>query len=405
MSRSTPDRKLARRQIVVALRMVDAVGRARLEGLFRFLREGHPWDLHLVQSDAEFTPGFIRAAERTGVDGIIVSLTGSSRAMEFLAHSSIPVVAIDAGSTPPLSQRRQNITFITIDDAGIGTLGAEHLASLGSFRAFAFIHAVRPSVWSQRRGEAFHAALARMHLPATEYRSSPRASDLADRQALANWLVALPKPAAVMAADDVRATQILDVCPRAGIRVPSQLAVLGVDDDELLCDYTVPPLSSIQFVNEEQGLLAGRELDLLMNARRPRAAKTIPWMFKRVVERASAVPVAPAARLVNKALAFIARNALSGIGVDDVVRHLGVSRRLADLRFRELENRTILQAILDRRFGELERRLLETDLPIRRLAAACGFGDVVHLTRLFRKRHGMTMREFRQRCGKPLTSP
>ena len=392
--RPVPGRKPLR-NVVVALQTSTGTGRLVLEGVFRHLRQGHHWNLHLVQNPGELTPDLIRTAMGNGVDGLLVSLKGAPDTIVELARTTLPTVAIGM-QYPPFATRRHNVTFILDDNRGIGEMAARHLLSLGDFRSFAYVPNSVPSPWSDERGTAYADLLAGRGRACARFCCAFSVTLEAYRRGLTRWLDSLPKPAAIFVSDDLSATHVLDACRQAGFRVPGQVAVLGTDNDELLCDYTSPTLSSIRFVDPDQGQLAARELDRLMDARKPKGRRIVPWTFCEVVERESAAPIVPAAHLVRRALAFIDRMACSGIGVQDVVRELGVSHRLASLRFREIENRSLREAILDRRFEELEKRLLETNQPIRSVAAACGFGDLVNLARQFRKRRGVSMREFRK---------
>ena len=212
---------------------------------------------------------------------------------------------------------------------------------------------------------------------------------------LSNWVKSLPKPAAVLAAFDERAVDVLDACSAANISVPGQVAVLGVDNDELLCDFSTPPLSSVLPDHVREGVRAAQELDRLLRARKPSATTTILCRDKRIIRRESTAPVAPVTHLVDEALRFIRRNATIALKVDDVVRHLGVSRRLADLRFHEAGERSIARAILRARLDEVARRLRESESPIGQIAAACSFGNVQHLANAFRRQYQTSMTDYR----------
>lgn len=219
-----------------------------------------------------------------------------------------------------------------------------------------------------------------------------------DTQALAKWLAALPKPAAVYVGWDFRAIQVLEACRAAKISVPGQVAVLGTDNDELLCDSAEPPLSSILPDHERSGYAAAELLDSLMRGRRQKTG-TLLVKVKKVVERESTRPVTASAHLAGKALAYIKRNATKGIEVQDVVRHLGCSRRLADLRFRENTGTTLLKALTAQRMEELKRLLRDTDIPVRQAAERSGFRCLKHLERLFRTEEGTSMTEWRKLQG------
>ncbi len=195
---------------------------------------------------------------------------------------------------------------------------------------------------------------------------------------------------------DNRGRQVIDACAWAGINVPREIAVLGVDNDEDLCETTSPPMSSIILDAERASYEAAQHLDDLMR-RATRKKKIIIYGPARVVSRRSTESTQIADSLVVRALEFITLNACSGIGVPDVVRHVGASRRLTEMRFREILGRTILEEILRVRTERVCTLLKETNLPIGEITGSCGFESESHLGVIFRKRFGCTMRDYRRR--------
>lgn len=390
------------RKVIAALRLNGAVGRNTLVGVFRHLGGSGNWDLRLAQSVDELLGEIAEAKAGRGVDGFLVSAPfASDEVLAALAASDVPVAFLDV-SPRRFAQRRANTAFVRNDDGGIGLLAARHLSSLGNFRSYAFVPSVLPREWCIRREQGFKTGLARKGFDCSTYAISDRTDTTRDRVELTKWLKALPKPAAVFAAFDERAMQVLECCRDGNISVPGQLVLLGVDNDELLCENTTPPLASIMPDSEQEGMSAAAALDLLMSGDRYRTNRhDVVCRVKGVVERASATPVAPAGNLIRRALAFIRRNAARDIRVPDVVTHLGVSRRLADKRFREYQGESVLQAITRTRLEEVKRRLRETKMSIKAISSACGFPDANYLKILFRRHVGMSMREWRcnQRDG------
>ena len=211
---------------------------------------------------------------------------------------------------------------------------------------------------------------------------------------LEEWLGALPKPAAVMAASDDIASRVLVLCHKLKITSPSQLVLIGHDNDALICDNCRPRLSSVQIGHEEEGFAAAQMLSRMM--RRPdRPVRDVLIAPKGVVVRETTRPVSPAARMIDRALVYIRENAASGIDVDNVSRHLNVSRRLLYLRFRELLGKTVLDVIAERRIELLKTRLSSSKEPIAAVSLACGFMTANHAKRAFRAATGVTMREWR----------
>ena len=198
-----------------------------------------------------------------------------------------------------------------------------------------------------------------------------------------------------MATYDGRATHILNACSAAGLAVPRQIAVIGVDNDEFFCNFSSPPLSSVLPDFEGGGRMAAEELEALVAGRGTRSPNVVPIPVKKVVARESTAPLPPATALVESALAYIRAHAAEGATPTDVVRHLGVSRRLAELRFRELRGGTIRAAIEKERLDHVKRLLRTTTRPIGRIAEETGFGSADCLSRLFRQRTGKSPRAWR----------
>lgn len=216
---------------------------------------------------------------------------------------------------------------------------------------------------------------------------------------LAKWLKRLPRPAAIMAADDSVAMDVLQACSAARLRVPSDIAVLGVDDEDFICENTTPPLSSIRPNFIEAGRLAAETLERMMRGGSQRRGEPTEITVKgenEVIRRASTTREASSGPLVQRAIAFIRQNAKRGIGVRDVVAHLRVSRSLADLRFREVRGESILSVITTARLTELKTQLANTDTPIGEITRSLGWTSENYPKNLFRKKFGISMKEYRE---------
>ena len=378
------------------LRMSGAAGRDILSGVFYFTRMHPNWHTRLFQMPNEFTPDAFLAECAVGLDGIVASEPGPDETAALVRDSKIPVSFIgDPG--PVLSARRQGIAFTRNDDGQIGRIGARYHASLGAHRAYGFVPTTSRQYWSDVRLDGFTDELRARGAEPIVFRSPGAAGSREDLAALKDWLLDLPKPAAVMTAWDTRATQVLSLCQEARVKVPRQVAVLGVDNDELLDESCAPPLTSILPDHEKLGYAAARELERLMAGRMPKGTK--PFLIRpvKVVERESAVAATPTAHILSRALDFIRKNAVKGIRVDDVAKALGISRRLADLRFQQFSGETINEAITRHKLDAVKKLLATTDRPIKVVSESCGYTDLAYLKTLFKRRFGCTMREWRRR--------
>ena len=380
------------KKVFLALKMAGIAGQEKLSGVFRFLGDEPAWDITLVRTAAEFTPARMRAALSEGFDGFIVSIPNTEPTAALLAESAVPTVVMDLHD-PALSARTKNIAFIRNSSEEIGIAAADHLLATGRCRSYAFVH--NPSVleWSVARCRAFRQRLRDQGLWSHELNSPGE-------------LARLERPVGVFAANDDCGYDVLEWCRTHRIRVPEDAAVLGINNDTLICENCHPKLSSIQPDFEQEGYLAAETLSIMMSTPKQSNNRTIErsnnqTLFvgvRQIVRRESTAEISPSGKLVQKALAFIRRNALKGISVEDVVRHLKVSRRLADLRFRELQETTIGETIISLRLAEVKRLLRSTKEPIDSIAASCGYENPNYLKNLFKRRFAMSMREFRSRA-------
>ena len=383
------------RDVIVLARLLYVSGRSILSGIFSHLSEGFRWRLRILQSDEEFTENEVARSEASGIDGMILTLPGAPGALERVASSSIPVVFMNLDDA--VSCRRAGAAFLSVDNAAIGQEAARHLLSRGKFASFAFIHGRQvDGRWSPGRSKAFREAVAASGCPFAEYPPRATVGDDADSRDLGRFLMELPKPAGVMAAYDERAIQVLNVCSAAKLSVPRQIAVIGVDNDEYFCTSSSPTLSSVLPDFEGGGRMAAELLEALMAKRRTPPSRTVRIPVKKVVVRESTAPLAPATALVENAVAYIRAHATEGATPADVVRQLGVSRRLAELRFSELRGETIHAAIERERLNRVKRLLRTTSLPVGAIARETGFKSSARLSHLFRQRFGLSPLQWRK---------
>ena len=372
------------KNVFIALKMAGVAGQSKLVGVFRYLKETYgensPWEIRLVRTRVELASDVVKQAIANGTDGFIVSIPDTEDAVFPLTEISAPTIAMDIHS-PELEARQSNIVFIRNSSEEIGREAALFLLGQGVARSYAFLHSEPVMDWSEARFKAFKRMLNDNGIWCEELFSPADAARL-------------KRPAAILAANDDRAYELLKALAARHVAVPRGVAVLGVDNDELFCENTHPRLSSVQPDFEEEGWLAAKTLDDMMQGR-AFAERTLLVGVKRIVQRESTTEQSHAGRLVQKAVAYIDRHALEGIGVNDVVKHLKCSRRLADLRFRELQGRTILNAITERRLDEVKSRLAGTKEKMDAIASACGFKSPIYLKNLFKKRFGMSMSKFR----------
>ena len=382
------------RNVIVAVNLADASWRDFITGMFAFARAKAHWNIRLLTRESEFTADVVRAMPKEGIDGVITGFHPSPDVLAAIVDSPVPIVQIGRPDAR-LAARSAKTTFICHDDEDIGRLGAEHFFSIGAFNIFGYVAMEPTRTFSEHRRLGFTKAVERHGEPLSVFRSRLAIGSADDIHRLSRWLAELPKPAAVMAAYDGRAMHVLEACKHAKLKVPEQVAVLGVDNDRLLCDFSDPPLSSIAPNHEKEGWTAGEELDRLMSGRERKRTKSVFITDKRIAERDSARTTSPTASLIRRATDYISRNAGRNFKVADVADYLGVSRSLLDLRFREARGETVAATIAKMRLDEVRRRLRKTSASIRTISRECGFANPNHLKNLFKRHFGISMREYR----------
>ena len=384
-----------KKKVLIVLETGAQPGRSQLIGILRGINAGRlDWELDIVPSRRKVTVATVKRVLGDGTDGVILAHPARPGVPEQLQRQGKPTVFMDVLSQsgmPAVSTSR----YLRVDDAAIGRAAARHFLSLGNFRSFAFVHDPRDEIWTRERQAAFAATLAEAgHTCKTFTPPSREGRAPARPLELPAFLRSLPLPAAVLAASDLVAADVLHTCTTASLAVPDDVAVLGVDNDVGLCNRLVPRLSSVEPDFEEEGFRAVVALESLFGHTLKIDEK--PLADVRLAERESTKAPPPATRLVDRALAFIDSNYLTPITARDVARHLGVSRRLIDLRFRQLQHATLLATITERRLAALCKMLKEETAPLRELIAACGFGSAVRAAHLFKKRYGLSMSAYRK---------
>jgi LacI family transcriptional regulator len=283
------------------------------------------------------------------------------------------------------------------DHQAIASLAVGHLLER-EFRHFAFIGVDR-ALWSANRRDAVCGEVRKTGNLCHVYSPLSRRHFMegweGGQQDLAEWLISLPKPVGVIAAHDLRALCVLDACRRAGLHVPEQVAVIGVDNDEVLCNLGDPPLSSVKLDVELIGYEAAALLEHLMKGKK---APTKPIMIapQGVITRRSTDTVAIEDPLVAKAMRFIQQNACSSMGVDQVAAHCGVSRRHIERNFTKFLGASPNEHIVRAKLARTKQLLTETDYSLDVIAEKCGLTHAAYLSVLFKKHVGVTPGEFRR---------
>ena len=364
-----------------------ASGRDILRGIARYLREHQPWSLyHEAHAAAGTVPS--RLAHWAG-DGIIARVQ-SPRMAEELQALEVPVIdvlgAIDPGHLPT----------VRVNNRAIGRMAAEHLLNR-CLKSFGYL-GVPDERWSSERFEAFEQAVIPRNNVIARYTLARNALGAHSWsfviEAVVAWIARLPKPAGIFVCSDHLGPLVLEACRRASVVVPDEIAVVSVDNDDPLCEVCDPPLSSIDARHETVGYVAARLLDSMLLG--TRAIKPPALVNpEEVIARRSSDTFAVGDAALASALTLIRDRATDGLSVDQIARHVGLSRSVLQRRFRTSLKRTVHEEILRVKIKCAQELLIKSRLPLATVAVRSGFTHPEYLGSVLKRRLGLTPRQIR----------
>ena len=377
--------------VLIAIFTVGMTGWQKRNGVFRYIGEGRPWNVQIAATKEEFKAAWSR---RKNIDGLLVSAPNIDADMCGFANTSIPTVLFNLNipTSSPIFSRKTGVVFLHHDSSSIGDMAARHLLSAGMLNSFVFLAPGNAASWANEREKAFAAALSKCNFQHTRLEAAQ------DNDKSLEILRSLEKPIGMFAASDRIALNAITLAREARLHVPDDIAILGVDNDESICESTAPTLSSIATSPETLGYTAAQLLDQLM-AKPMRASRNVTLKCKLEISlRESTFGETPHGPLVEKACAYIDAHATDGIGPNDVAKHLGISRRLLDLRFSQVRHKSVLSIIQDAKLRNVQKQLLSTSSSIEKITHDCGYNSPNHLKKVFKTRLGMSMRDYRSKA-------
>ena len=366
-------------------------GRSLLRGIAQYAHHHGPWSFYWEPAGLEKVWPKLKSLD---LDGII--LRDIDKLREVLAFG-MPAVVFGHGRAEV-----SGLVNVVTDCPVIGRVAAEHLLACG-FKRFAYCGGrlgKNEPPWSALRRKSFSDRIQKagfdcydFPLPKpTESPSWPR-----ERAAMIRWLRSLPKPLGLMACNDDRASLIVEACKLAGLSVPTDLGIVGVDNDEVVCGLSDPPLSSVAVNFDRAGYEAAGALARLMRGEDSPTDRIVA-RATHVVTRRSTDVVAVDDQSVAKALRFIRADATKrGLPVGEVARRAGLSRRLLEKRFQQELGRSVLKEIRRVRTDKIAQLLVETQMPVWQIAEELGFNDIQHFARYFRAAKSMSPLAYRKR--------
>lgn len=380
-------------KIILLSDFAEEYGKNLLRGIGRYSKDYGPWTFCRMPGYYRETigiDGILSWAKEWKADGIIGQFYNSAEVLKFKV-AGIPVIAQD------FKERFTEIPNITGAYRETGRMGAEYFLRKG-FRNFAF-YGFRNIVWSRERAEGFKERLKESGYDVHLYeRTDSRAMDLWHYKpsTLGKWLKSLPKPLALMSCDDNLGNHITEASRLNKIRIPEEIAVLGVDNDEMLCDLSDPPLSSIGLDTEKSGYEAARLMQKMIEQKNDRYDDIVVQPTQ-VTTRVSTDIFASADKYIVDALKYIHDNLDKNLRVNEVLKKVPMSRRSLEKRFVMTTGYPVYEYIYNQRIEKFTQKLLETNMTIFEIALDLGLSDSKNIARQFKQIKGLTPVAYRKK--------
>ena len=374
-------------------------GRQLLRGISRYTGLYGPWNFHMSEPFYYGTSGTKKSVshliEKWGANGIIMRESDEKEEMKQIAQMGVPAIIVHTYT----KERFSGLVGLFGDCAGAGKLAAEHLLGRG-LKHFAYC-GIDDMYWSEERGASFHKYISEAGFEVQFYKQpSSKQKRLweFEQGIMIEWLRQLPKPVGLMTCTDDRSQNVVEACKAAGIHIPEEVAIVGVDNDELVCCLSNPPLTSVALNATRAGYEAAETLHGLMNGKK-NTDKFILAEATHVVTRQSTDILAIDDAEVANAISFIRQNARRAVQVCDVINSGTLSQRALQQRFKKVLGRTIHDEINRARIDLICQLLLNTHRSISDIALDLQFLSAEHIARYFKKEKGMVPREFRKQFG------
>ncbi|MDY0168329.1 MAG: DNA-binding transcriptional regulator [Thermoguttaceae bacterium] len=389
-----------RRSVGVFLEVGRAAMRKVVSGVMTFAHQRGNWNVFLPESHSGSS---LESMLEGSWDGVIVGFDDSHG--PDLLRLSVPLIGVGGGYgwfRPEMS-----IPYVGTDNTAVAQLAADHLLERG-FVHFAYCgyNPTPVNGCCHRRQEAFSEAVSRAGYSCAIHNAPDTTTETWEKLSaeLAQWLISLPRPLGLMTCNDARALQIIEACRMVGLRVPEDVAVVGVDNEEAICPFTDPPLTSVDQGAHQTGYEAASLLDQWMDGE-PVAPGQRSVSPVGIVARGSTEILAVDDRDVTAALRYIREHACGQIGLDDVSRAIDSTNATLRRRFKAVLGRTVHQEIQRVRLERAKRLLVSTDWTFQKIARQCGFCSTQHMSTRVRQATGHTPRQYRQRYATPALQP
>lgn len=381
---------MSRKSVALLIETSNGYSRGLLEGVIAFTKERANWSVHLTEQERGAAPPLW--LDSWGGDGIIARIETDKIGSQ-LKKFGVPIVDLSA------ARHVKGVPWADTEDRAISQIAIDHFTERG-FKHLAFCGDAGFE-WSVKRGNHFRTMAKAAGCEVYEHQSIARYDaryNLAtEKQRIMKWLQSLPRPVAIMGCYDFKAQQVLDACRQLDIAVPSEVAVLGVDNDRLICELSEPTLSSIIPDTKRTGYEAADLLNRIMTGEEVATEQPLITQPLGIQLRESTDTLAIEDEEVAKALQYIRRHATANIRVTDVLRNVTLSRRALEHRFKKWIGHTPHDEIQHVRINRIKALLSDTDLSIHQIADRTGFEHDEYMAASFKRETGMTPSGFREK--------
>lgn len=379
-------------RLILLTDFTEAFAHNLLRGILEYSKGREPWVVCRMPpsyKQANGIPGVLEWAKKWEVDAIIAQFDDTDE-VELFRQNGIIALAQDFKS------RFSVIPNITSRYKQTGQMAADFFLQKG-FRNFAF-YGYKDVVWFEERCMGFRDRIVEKGFGDCFFEYQKQSLEnlwYYESEPVANWIKSLPRPVALMACDDTQGNKIMELCRVLGIKIPEEVAVLGVDNDEIICGLSDPPLSSVNLNIVKGGYEAARLIERLLRDK-DAISEDVVIQPVTIVNRLSTDIYATDNPVILTALKYIHQNLVNKISVEDIVRQVPLSRRLLEIRFKQVTGQPIYQYISNLRMERFAQLLLANTEPVADLAVQVGLADAKNLARQFKEWKGCTPVEYRK---------
>ncbi len=381
-------------RLILLTDFTESYAHKLLKGIMDYSKKHEPWVLCRMPPafrQQYGIEGILNWAKRWKADAIIAQFDNVDN-VDLFRENGIVALAQDYKS------RFSTIPNITSDYKLTGKMVADFFLQRG-FKNFAFF-GYKNACWSQERCEGFKNEITKFGFEKNFYAfHNQKLEELwyYKQHPVSKWLKSLPKPIALMACDDTQGQIITEICKICNLRIPEDIAVMGVDNDEMTCDLSDPSLSSVLLDVEKGGYDSAELIDRMVKSQNFDDYRDIFISTLYIVQRQSTNVYPIQDKEIAKALKFIDECTLEKINVDDVVKQVPLSRRLLEIRFKQFTKMSIYQYIMKKRMDRFAQLLIESKTPVNEIAAQLGITDMKNLSRQFKTIEGCSPLQYRKK--------